>query len=282
VSTKIYNGYRLPKLSLDDLNQWVRCFRAAMQRLSEEKFRRRIAELAAQLHDDYHLGPLEGRLREAEKMGLRWQGVPTFMTARFLTQHYYELTKHKNQRHPADDYEASLQVIPMEDCILVLAYIEDSNMLKAFEALEPLRGYAFWNNTDRPEGVSEAAWAERRDNWDAALGDAAPIHRGFTVETIGTNLPFPMIKDLIRSVPPRSERIRSRAENAAMSGHMRRHGRRKTKVHEIVQLFCEARTWLTTLRGQKAARRETTRLAAKLPRHPAKTLLMEPLGSREG
>jgi hypothetical protein len=77
VSTKIYNGYRLPKLSLDDLNQWVRCFRAAMQRLSEEKFRRRIAELAAELHDDYHLGRLEGRLREAEKMGLRWQGVPT-------------------------------------------------------------------------------------------------------------------------------------------------------------------------------------------------------------
>jgi len=51
--------------------------------------------------------------------------------------------------------------------------------------LSKSKKYGYWNNTDRPDEVSEEEWDQRSEDWDKALGDSAPAQVGFSYSCIG-------------------------------------------------------------------------------------------------
>lgn len=57
-------------------------------------------------------------------------------------------------------YEGRLYLIPHYDYTM-------SGALAFLAEMPQLDGYAYWNNTDRDEDVSEAEWDERRRTWNA-------------------------------------------------------------------------------------------------------------------
>jgi hypothetical protein len=51
----------------------------------------------------------------------------------------------------------------------------DYPYLDAIDDTEPAVKYCYWNNTDKPEEVSQAEWNKRGDTWDKALKNPAHL-----------------------------------------------------------------------------------------------------------
>lgn len=51
----------------------------------------------------------------------------------------------------------------------------DREMLPVLDSIEGVEEYAYWNNTDKPEDLSEAEWEERELAWDLLLPGAGSL-----------------------------------------------------------------------------------------------------------
>jgi len=111
----------------------------------------------------------------------------------------------------------------------VLLYADSPAMTEAFEALSDVEEYGYWNNTDRPDGVSAAQWQDRSDFWGRTLpGHRPPVETTLSWSLRGTNdigmMWLAQTQDdgdvhplLIEHLPSKETRARGRAQTAVTS-----------------------------------------------------------------
>lgn len=86
---------------------------------------------------------------------------------------FYEQYKKQcgdTQRNPFD-FDASFTVRNRGGRFYIIPYCGDGvcGIFDFLNEMDELEGYGYWNNTDRPEGISEQAWAGRRKIWNYFL-----------------------------------------------------------------------------------------------------------------
>lgn len=181
MSTKIYNGYRISMMSFDKLHEFATGFMQTVRAVARTEANRRATWLAVELLDCLRLGePLPQYAAETVGSSNDWtvQAV-----ARHSSLNRIINARQQNQRDTEYDFDCSLTFIPLGKKILTLCYSEQfEHLWRAFPGVEE---YGYWDNTDKPETVSNAAWRRRMKDWDAAIGDDAPCMRGFTIEAWG-------------------------------------------------------------------------------------------------
>jgi hypothetical protein len=196
MSTKIYTGYRFDgnPLTLPSLT------RAAVEPVFHDMYLTRFTLLSALFAQraltpdvapsEVFSGDLLGYQPDlpdtnaVTPFDVKWQ------VHQFLNEKHHEVLKTR-RRNPAWDLEFEIGVVghPEVEGALVVVYTEHQRKyLPAWEAVDGVRPWPYWDNTDQPDDVTDAEWDERGRIWGEAIGWEPLSHRGLTWSLIGSRI----------------------------------------------------------------------------------------------
>jgi hypothetical protein len=217
VSTKIFNGYRLAeRCSPFEL---VVALRERLMPLYEDAYLRAAAALAAWAIDGLGRGdlPREDSDEGLELAALTRHHSPVSWATSTLEEAHRRI-RQSGRRSPRFDFECEVSFLadPQNPADLyALLFTERQEYREAFEALAGVEGWAYWDNTDRPDCVSEEAWDERRRSWERVVGWDTPARRGLTWSLLGAIHPcVPTAATLATHLPTRRQRAVMAAERS--------------------------------------------------------------------
>lgn len=85
------------------------------------------------------------------------------------------------RRDTSIDMGCEVVLLPHESGLYGIVFAENRAIEEAFFVSAGIERFAYWNNTDRPDDVSEEDWAARGRLWDTLLpGSGVPAEHGFT------------------------------------------------------------------------------------------------------
>lgn len=120
--------------------------------------------------------------------------------------------------HPYSEYDfyCSVMLFPSKNNLLALVITEDEEVKEMFVEMEEIEEYPYWDNTDRPDNMTDKEWEKRRDEWDKTIGYKRLSEVGFQYNIIEdlfllrNKVEWESIQKYIRSP---EERAKSRAGN---------------------------------------------------------------------
>ena len=101
-----------------------------------------------------------------------------------------KLLREKKRRAPNIDTDFSVTLIPAAGVVLGVAYTEHQDWYEAWCRQPGVEEYAYWNNADQPQHVSDAEWAVRAQAWDVLSGDPVCV-QGFSIDLVDPEGPLP-------------------------------------------------------------------------------------------
>ena len=129
MSTRVYNGYRLPQLSLTELNIGIQLLRGVAQSAAREMQKQRQLEIAVNVLDKHALR----ELRNSDYEGQRWEGrSPMALSWQILMAKSRQIVL-SQRRDPVNDFTFEVQIIPRDSKILALLYVEQEVFTPLFE-----------------------------------------------------------------------------------------------------------------------------------------------------
>lgn len=103
-------------------------------------------------------------------------------------------TVNKGLRAPGVDTDFQLVFFPDGDRFLGVAFTEHDRWFRRWLRQPSVCEYRYWNNADRPSGISRREWDQRAETWDRVLGWDTPATRGFTIALHEIGGPCPQHK----------------------------------------------------------------------------------------
>lgn len=200
MSTVIADGWRLKVASLAAFHRFLDRFRAAATAKSREIVASAVARHAADTLDRRALGWFDAN------------GTSAFVDAWRRVEHAFRKVKLDGERNPAFDFEFEACILPGGRRPLVIVYTEQEAYREVWASMPETESYPYWDNTDRPDGVTASEWRRRARAWDRALGPTGvPARRGHSFELIGLNLAPPTVEEVVAALPDPGARLRQLA-----------------------------------------------------------------------
>lgn len=206
MSTKIHNGYKISVSGINDVMALLDAVVVDYDRVVPDLVAKQVALLFANEYD--YLVFLQRR-EDAAKLT--------------VTKFYGEIVERQQKvntsgrRDPACDYGFEIAIFPggykYKDT-LALAYVERKELLELFTSRPEVSEFAYWDNTDRPDGITDEAWEERGKAWDAVCPDI-PGRAGLT-RTISTYIPWVKRESVAAALPGDAARINAVAERSVV------------------------------------------------------------------
>ncbi|ACL42048.1 hypothetical protein Achl_4097 (plasmid) [Pseudarthrobacter chlorophenolicus A6] len=203
MSTKIHNGYRL----------------AAGTNLFE--FTKQVRDLIDPIRDDADAALLARVFTNAvDSCWLKGETVPPMFA-------FTAFSRWEDEQKKLEDTDRAKNPNRFELClgedsgtgrILVRLYTEQAAMRDAFEAMDEVEPYSYWNYSDTPQSVTEEEWAERCGAWERVMPDyAAPVESMLTFVLRGDSNPGTMMLCTLDggAEGPVLSRVPARPERAA-------------------------------------------------------------------
>lgn len=148
-----------------------------------------------------------------------------------------------DRRHDPNRFELAFGRDPLTGRYGVLRFADEATLIDAFEAMPEVEAYGYWNSSDRPDGVTEGEWDERRAFWDRVLpGFSTPVEVMLTWSLRGTYHPgiLRLASDrsplILEELPDLDRRARRVAQDAVATAAVRAMPAAKPPVHEITSL----------------------------------------------
>lgn len=209
MSTKIYNGYKMPK-SLDLLQDFMMDFREKGQEITIKNLTKLTAGLTSYNVDRFFFGSLDDVQLADCAISKVW---------RYIDDEYKKV-RTTRQRNPLFDFECEISVLVPKnsDKTLLMLFTEQKDLKELFESYEYIEEYYYWNNSDPLETVTEEEWEQRSKDWDAALPDSGvPARNGLTLELVGDYLPIIDVEDVLENMPSFEDRCKKVAKERVAS-----------------------------------------------------------------
>lgn len=183
MSTKIYSGYRLPVMSMQELLTFCQSVRRKIKTGIREEFAKKIAGVCVSIVDAKAMNIPIG-LYEQENFKVDEKDSIIVNAKRYLDERI-RASKKSPYRDVALDFGFSFTVHPLDDKILCIVYSGQQALTKVWESFPEVQDYHYQNQTDQPEEISDKEWEQRSKDWTIALPDefsSIPSLSGFTVE----------------------------------------------------------------------------------------------------
>lgn len=294
---KIYNGYRLPMMSLKELTLFTQKFRKMAEEKAADMMMRFLAQEISYMLDnlrtldeeqfvrDYVLfdkekdklseqRKLEAKgfvFEENEKISLKlddYQYRTAYAVAYRRSDQRYKEIQQTNYRDPDVDFDCDAYFMPLEDKILVTFHTEKKDLRELWESCEEVSYYGYWGG-DPQDGISEEEWEKRRGEWRIALpGAAVPMQNGLSAEFIkgfpSMHFLHPMkVLEYMPTLEDRANRIAYRIVIDRKFNEIRSVASEEDKEDEI-ELYHQARRWMQTDDGKQALALEEEMVLPKL------------------
>ena len=193
MSTKIYNGLRIKYMTMQELIPFSKELRAQLEPIAKEEFLKSYTKMLEEaivfiqtgvqidscIHNYNELSALEN---------------PTFKDVnRIIDKEIRQFIKANKsattitESVSAFDFDTSLCVFPLSRKILAVPICNNERLINALSENENITEYGYWNNTDKPDNVSNREWNTRKSDWDKALpGIGVLRENGFIFDLIDT------------------------------------------------------------------------------------------------
>jgi hypothetical protein len=194
MSTKIYNGLKLPNMSVFELNKMYKNLRSKLIPVVQQEYYKFVAKI---YQSAYVYVKLDVNICEynIDMKNLPHEADDDEILLFAKREACDIINKTRNailwaDAEPDADFEVSLSILPIQDVILCIPSANNhvlSDELKlllmdCFHAEE----YGYWDNTDRPGELTKDEWNKRKDDWNKALPDAlgVPRQNGFVIRLL--------------------------------------------------------------------------------------------------
>lgn len=178
MSTKIYDAFRIvcsPEELHDLLSEYQEFVNEAAVELTHECYTNLLA-----VHECNMV---------KEKIGMNSSSpLKNYQKKDFslLTALYYkvmdaeEKIKKTGLNMPQFDFGCEVVVYPFQGQFLLKFFTSQKAYLDILKTNSRFREYEYWNNTDKPNYVSEAEWLQRSEVWDEVTKDMTWAQSGYT------------------------------------------------------------------------------------------------------
>jgi len=240
MSTKIYNGYKLPNFNFKELSEFFHNNCNFLREMAENQSKKDIIQIAVRDLDGHTLKGTKDRYLDKA-----WKRV---------------LKEHQGRQTSEYDYRCEIGCKQGRNKILALLFCGNRTLTEAWESIEGVEPYPYWNNTDHPEEMTRKQWEARGKEWDVALGESStPSHSFlFFMATPEIHLPYES-KLLKEHVPTINARAKHLAEDLLAAD--------KIKVEDGKNPFPDVWAywdWLKTPEGKEALQAKADEIAVKL------------------
>lgn len=221
MSTKIYGGHLLAE-GLDVFDAPA-AIRAVCDSIRDRRDAKLLVGMAVSAGDHRALGSRETAPQGALGSALAGDSLLTGALLRYMDEQHR--ADPALRWHDPHRLEVSFGRDPLTGRIAVHVYEEGGQYATALREAGVLIEYAYWNNTDRPDEVSEVEWAERRDLWDRILPRFDPPAVRMLSWALRTSPIDPGTWDVIRTerdqlltdvMPERAARVHARAVSTVL------------------------------------------------------------------
>ena len=274
MSTKIYNGWRIDGVSLDELLVRMVKFGKACRTQAREWACNLITSLSV-------------------------KAIDTWVVRRGKTDVWFDTSFHQNSvlnqymwwvdqritealtsssRDPFFDIGCDVSIHPVTDkgkpTILLLLYCEHSSKYeKLWKRIVKAKPFEYFDNSDRLDGVSEKEWVARGKLWEKALPySSPPVENGYGFScTTSSSVNFFSIgaEDFLDVIPSDEHRIEAATWDWAMDIALKRRLKKLTKQHKV-------QDWLRDNKaGKKLVATCRAKVKARLPKITYETLCMD-------
>lgn len=264
MSTKIYNGYVLPKQSMEELLVFCKDMGNRMKEKKQNIIIKTLATMIIHMLDSTSAG-----LADKVKLGEKALGKSLYGNALESLRSRID-KRNKFERDPQFDFGCNIMLFPMEDKVLCLLYCEHSELEKIWN--ENVQEYHYQNQTDKPDEISNEEWEQRRKDWNEALGGdgwGRPIDNGFkfTFTDEEVSYPYPVIEEVIAELPSFEERLAEISKEKYVSDYIKSKTKEKSKQEQDDQLLEVWRHYteaVTRLRQTEEGKQELAELSENL------------------
>lgn len=286
MSLKIYNGYTLPMMSLQELNSFTSHFREKVRDATKHDIEGMLGTKICSMIDD--LLVLDERkfvrkyTRDTEENHTKYEDIPQNRPLNIVYESILERYQHiqrTNIRDSEVDFDSNAVFIPLAHKILVLFYAELPQYTKLWERQEEVKQYHYWNHTDRDEECSDEEWEQRKADWAVAFSlSSVPSDNGIIAEFVkGLPSKFDLSLERIVSRMPslneRSMRIAKRLVTDWKAIQQKAELMRELNVHDFIAIT----EWLETQDGKEELRQVANRISNDLIPDMTEELLTMPL-----
>ncbi|MCH6469874.1 hypothetical protein [Sinomonas terrae] len=125
------------------------------------------------------------------------------------------MMKETERGHDPHRFEASIGDDPETGRLHLLVFADNPQYENTLDDMEGVEEYGYWNNTDRPDGLSEAEWDARREAWDRVMPSGVPVEHMLAFTLRGKYSPrmLSLISDRSPLVPELAPTPVERARN---------------------------------------------------------------------
>lgn len=260
MSTKIYNGYYLNKCSLDRLQAFCMRIRDRMEPVFEMLYASKVMKEAVDIIDEGAL--LNAGLyvrRDIDKEVLRAIDNPKssrLWSAMWMVHERSNKIKETMKRDTAYDFDCQITFIPIKDKILAMVFTEQRLLEEVFSGHLSIAGpqvheYGYWNNSDKPDSISEEEWDKRAQDWDEVN---IPAMIGLNAQCTPVYLPMMQWDALFRKAqkPKYDERVSRHVFNLMLKLYEKEGGEVERRASDWFRLIEGTKKWMT---GDGAERR---------------------------
>lgn len=193
MSTKIYNGLRIKYMTMQELIPFSKELRAQLEPIAKEEFLKSYTKMLEEAIVFIQTGvQIDSCIHNYN--GLSALENPTFKDVnRIIDKEIRQFIKANKsattitESVSAFDFDTSLCVFPLSRKILSVPICNNERLMNALLENENITAYGYWNNTDKPDNVSNREWNTRKSDWDKALpGIGVLRENGFIFDLIDT------------------------------------------------------------------------------------------------
>lgn len=218
MSTKIYTGFRFRSHDIFDIQRLVAEWRLELASIHRAELASLLAGMCAETIDRNAINPE------------RNAGRNPFREARQEVRTRQREILGSGHRDPEVDFDFEIAILPYDGRVYGMVFSERSRWVDLWMEKEEVEDFSYWDNSDRPDEVSEKDWKARRMVWDGILraNDAGtPGMSGFSAQCTDRMLQ-PRLEEVMESIPSLESRVTARSRESAMDSvyhTMREQGR---------------------------------------------------------
>lgn len=273
MSTKIYNGYKLEGIrTLKEMDTFIKLLSKKIKVAQETLMVQKLASLASEFYDKQSLGWVKKKQLKKHK-GL--SPLAYAFTTMLEKEREIKKTGHRN---PDFDFSFEVAFMFQNGYALCALFTEKDAFTKVWESMRQVKKYPYWNDTDRPNGLSSAAWRQRKQAWDRAVGHSTYADAGLVKTITPPGIHFEDKAKILKAVPTLKRRLECYAKDIVIHSYSK--GKVLDKEGRIDwSIVMESMDFVRTDKGKKALINAKKNLRSRLVKRYTVKMLTEPVRS---
>lgn len=184
MSTKVYNAFKIDTNDIYEVQNILKGHHATVKEISKDKIIDFLIKSAVEDFDKDHINK-----KDTDKNYIS-------IANQEMQERQREIQKTRS-RDPEVDFDAEIAIFPLEGKFYGIYYSEQDEFYEDLLKQPNISEFSYYNNTDKPDNISEKDWQERERIWDIIFdGNGLPCEVGFT-KKYNTYPPRPEIHEIM-------------------------------------------------------------------------------------